>query len=264
MNSLELAKEIREESLRMVSKSNGSHIGSALSYVDLVAVLYSDILKLSKKNIFDEKRDRFILSKGHACCSLYACLALNGFFDKKDLLNYGENDSNLMNHVSHKVPGVEFSTGSLGHGFPFAVGIAKSLKIKNNNESNVYVVIGDGELAEGSNFEALLFGAHHDLDNLILIVDHNNLQSLTTVSKTLNIYPFKDKFEAFGWEYHEIDGHNHEVIFHTFKSLTRNKKPKVILAKTIKGHGVNFMENKVEWHYKSPNKEELLKAINQL
>ena len=159
MDSIELSKKIRIESLKMVHRINGSHIGSAFSMVDILSVLYSNILNFDHDapELFD--RDRFILSKGHACSSLYACLALKGFFSVEDLKKYGKNDSNLMNHVSHKVPGVEFSTGSLGHGLPFGVGKALALKTSNIN-SKVYVLIGDGELAEGSNFEAMLFLPH--------------------------------------------------------------------------------------------------------
>lgn len=264
MNSLELAKFIRLNSIKMVYKSRGSHIGSALSYVDILAVLYSDILKYEPTNPSFEIRDRFILSKGHACSSLYACLALKSFYDIKKLDNYGKNDNILMNHVSHKVPGVEFSTGSLGHGLPFGIGIAKALKLKFKKPPKTYVLIGDGELAEGSNFEALLFGAHHNLDNLILIIDYNNLQSLTTVEKTLNILPLDEKIKAFGWNFFEVDGHDHSAIHEVLLNIPSNGKPTVIVANTIKGKGVSFMENKVEWHYKSPNDEEYIQALNEI
>ncbi|MDA8993602.1 transketolase [Flavobacteriaceae bacterium] len=264
MNSLELAKFIRLNSIKMVYKSRGSHIGSALSYVDILAVLYSDILKYEPTNPSFEIRDRFILSKGHACSSLYACLALKGFYDIKKLDNYGKNDNILMNHVSHKVPGVEFSTGSLGHGLPFGIGIAKGLKLKHKKPPRVYVLLGDGELAEGSNFEALLFGSHHKLDNLILIIDYNDLQSLTTVEKTLNILPLDEKIKAFGWNFFEVDGHDHSVIHEVLLNIPSNGKPTVIVANTIKGKGVSFMENKVEWHYKSPNDEEYIQALNEI
>ncbi len=264
MNSLQFSKKIRLESLKMVHRINGSHIGSAFSMVDILSVLYLDVLNVDSKNQLLINRDRFILSKGHACCSLYACLALKGFFSLKKLETYGENDSNLMNHVSHKVPGVEFSTGSLGHGLPFGLGKALALKL-NNISSKVYVLIGDGELAEGSNFEALLIAAHHKLDNLILIIDHNNLQSLTTVDKTLKLTPFKEKFESFGWNYLEVDGHNHNDLKLGFDSFKKIKnQPSVMVANTIKGRGVSFMENKVEWHYKAPNDEELKIAIKEI
>lgn len=264
MDSKKLSFKIRKKSLEMVHMSKGSHIGSALSYVDVLSVLYTSILNYDCDNITLETRDRFILSKGHACSSLYACLALKGFFDIKKLKDYGKNNDILMNHVSHKVPGVEFSTGSLGHGLPFGVGIAKGLKLKHKNPPRVYVLLGDGELAEGSNFEALLFGSHHKLDNLILIIDYNNLQSLTTVEKTLNILPLDEKFKAFGWNFFEVDGHDHSVIHEVLLNIPSNDKPTVIVANTIKGKGVSFMENKVEWHYKSPNDEEYIQALNEI
>ena len=264
MNSIELAKLIRLNSIEMVYNSKGSHIGSALSYVDVLAVLYTDVLRHEPTDPLSETRDRFILSKGHACSSLYACLALKGFFDIIKLDNYGKNGEILMNHVSHKVPGVEFSSGSLGHGLPFGIGIAKALKLNHKNPPRVFVLLGDGELAEGSNFEALLFGSHHKLDNLILIIDYNNLQSLTTVEKTLNILPLDEKFKAFGWNFFEVDGHDHILIHEVLLSIPNNDKPTVIVANTIKGKGVSFMENKVEWHYKSPNDEEYIQAINEI
>lgn len=265
MTNKEFAKKIRIETLKMVYKSGSSHIGSAFSYVDILSILYKEILNIKTDNPEFEERDRFILSKGHACSSLYACLAIKGFFPTIDLDSYGKNGSNLMNHVSHKVPGVEFSTGSLGHGLPFAVGKAKALKLK-GIKSKVFVLIGDGELAEGSNFEAMLFASHHKLDNLILIIDHNNLQSLTTVKETLNIDPIDKKFEAFGWDFANVDGHDFKSLRKVFGNFisSPNEKPKVVIAKTIKGKGVSFMENSVAWHYKSPNKKELEEALNQI
>ena len=262
MTNKEFAKKIRVETLKMVYKSGSSHIGSAFSYIDILAVLYNQILNIN--NTQDPIRDRLILSKGHACSSLYACLALKGFFEIKKLENYGKNNEILMNHVSHKVPGVEFSTGSLGHGLPFGVGIAKALRLKYKNPPRVYVILGDGELAEGSNFEALLFASHHNLNNLYLIIDYNNLQSLTTVDKTLNILPLNKKFTSFGWNYKEIDGHNHSSINKALRHNYINGKPNVIVAKTIKGKGVSFMESKVEWHYKSPNEKEYNLALNEI
>lgn len=259
------SKLIRLETLKMAYNSKGSHVGSALSYVDILSVLYNEFLEFDPIKPMWDQRDRFILSKGHACSSLYACLAIKGFFSLNELNKYGENDSSLMNHVSHKVPGIEFSTGSLGHGLPYAVGISKALKLK-GNKSKIFVLIGDGELAEGSNFEAMLFASHHILDNLILIIDNNNLQSLTTINQTLNLYPLIDKFNSFGWDFLEIDGHNLKSLrksLNFFKGEL-NGKPKVIVCKTIKGKGVSFMENKVLWHYKSPNEKEFKEAIKEI
>lgn len=264
MNSIELAKKARILALQMVVKSKASHIGSALSMTDILAVLYDNVMQIFPQDPENKDRDIFILSKGHACVSLYAVLGLKGFFDLTELHTYGQDDSDFMNHVSHKVTGVEFSTGSLGHGLPFATGKALGKKIKKTN-SKVFVLVGDGELGEGSNWEALLFAAHHKLDKLIIIVDYNHLQSLTTVEETLNIEPLKQKFEAFGCVVLEVDGHNHDEIKNAFEQATTLKgKPIVIVAKTIKGKGVSYMENTVKWHYSTPNENELIQALKEI
>jgi transketolase len=264
VSSKDLAKEVSKYALKMVVKSKASHIGSALSMTDILSVLYFKILNVFPNEPDYPGRDMFILSKGHACVSLYAVLGLKGFFDLKKLETYGQNDSDFMNHVSHKVCGVEFSTGSLGHGLPFATGKALGSKIKSCH-NKVYVLVGDGELDEGSNWEALLFAAHNKLDNLIVIVDYNNLQSLTTVKETINIEPLKDKFIAFGCTVFEVNGHNHDDLAAVFeKAKTSIDKPVVIIAKTIKGKGVSYMENKVKWHYSTPNENELAQAITEI
>ena len=263
MLSAKLSKEIRKLSLEMVHSANASHIGSALSMVDILAVLYNNILNYDSNNPNWEERDKLILSKGHSCVSLYAVLGLKNFFDIELLSTYGKNGSDFMNHISHKVPGVEFSTGSLGHGLPYATGIALGHKLK-GLESKVYVILGDGELAEGSNWEALLFASHHNLSNLVIIIDNNNLQSLTTVDETLNLEPYREKFEAFGCNVVNIDGHDHKELYDAFSSKNRTLKPLVVIGKTIKGKGVSFMENQVKWHYKSPNLEELMLAKKEI
>jgi len=263
-SSLELAKEIRKKSLHMVVSSKASHIGSALSITDILSVLYLDILNINKSNLKDPKRDMFILSKGHACVSVYATLGLLDFFPISELDSYGKNDSNFMNHISHKVPGVEFSTGSLGHGLPFATGKALASKIS-NKKNKIFVIVGDGELDEGSNWEALLFASHHKLDNLIVIVDYNNLQSLTTVKDTLNLEPLRDKFESFGSHVIDVNGHDHLALNKVIKeAIDIKNKPVVIIANTVKGKGVSYMENKVKWHYSTPNDIELQTAINEI
>jgi len=264
MNSKDLSKKARILSLKMVSKSNSSHIGSALSIIDIVSVLYADVLDILPSDETYEERDRFILSKGHACAAVYSVLALRGFFPLEDLESYGDNGSMLMTHISHKIPGIEFSTGSLGHGLPFGVG--KALAAKKRKETwKTYVLMSDGEMQAGSNWEAFMFAAHHKLDNMIAIIDYNNLQSLTTVDKTLNIQPLSEKLKSFGWHVIEVDGHNHEALKKSFKNANRLKnKPIVIIAKTKKGKGVSFMENKVEWHYRSPSAKELKIAINEI
>jgi transketolase len=260
--SFEVSKTIRAAILKMVHNSGGAHIASALSIVDIVTVLYNDILKFDPYIPDWEKRDRFILSKGHACTPIYALLAQFGFFSWDDLKFYGQDSSNLMNHISHKVLGVEFSTGALGHGLPFGVGKAMAAKILNQNW-RTFVLLSDGELDEGSNWEAFMFASHHRLNNLTAIIDYNKLQSLGTVEKTIGLEPLNDKFKSFGWDVIEIDGHDYDQIAQSLNDIT-NVNPKVIIAHTIKGKGVSFMENKVEWHYKTPNKDELELALSEL
>lgn len=263
-SSLLLAKKIRLQCLRMTFKAKASHIGSALSISDIVAVLYDLILKTNTLAPLWSDRDRFILSKGHACVTVYAALGYRGFFEIDILRTYGEDASVFMTHISSKVVGVEFSTGSLGHGLPFGVG--KSLAAKRKAEDwRTFVLMSDGELDEGSNWEAMLFAAHHGLDNLVAIVDYNKLQSLTTVDKTLRLEPLADKFRAFGWSVREVDGHDHSALTRDLGSVPWTPgKPSILIAHTIKGKGVSFMENKVEWHYRSPNDQELAQALAEL
>ena len=261
MDTIELAKNIRKHVLKMTSKGKSSHVGSALSIADILAVLYAN-MNINPKDPIDPKRDRFILSKGHAGAAVYAVLAELGFFSKEILDTHYQDGSILSGHVSHKgVPGVEFSTGSLGHGLSVASGFALAAKRKSLNFKS-YVLLSDGELDEGSNWEAILFAPHHNLDNLTCIVDYNKLQSLTSVKETLNLEPLKDKITSFGWNVIDIDGHNHDELQESINKNT--SKPKFIIANTIKGKGISFMENKVVWHYKSANEEELEKGLNEL
>lgn len=259
--SYQLAAKIREIVVEMAFESGASHIGSALSIVDILAVLYGSKMKLKPDSPSWKERDRFILSKGHACMAVYATLAELGFIERSFLKEYGKNDSILMNHISHKVPGVEFSTGSLGHGLPFAAG--KSLAAKRSKfHWDVYAVLSDGELDEGSNWEAIMFSGFHKLNNLTAIIDFNNLQSLDTVDNTLSLEPLSQKFESFGWKAIEVNGHDHHELLNAFN--INSNVPKAIIAKTVKGKGVSFMENKVEWHYKSPSEKEFKLAMIEL
>ena len=246
----ELAKKIRIDSLRMVHRAKAAHIGSALSIADILAVLYGGVLK---------PEDKVILSKGHATVALYAALKHSGI--NLDLESYGQSGSVLMHHVSHHVPGVHFSTGSLGHGLPFAVGIAKAWQLQ-KKEGRVYVIMSDGEMQEGSNWEAIQFAAHHKLGNLTAIIDNNKLQSLTTVEETIDLRDLKRKFNAFGWGGLYVDGHDVNELAEWF-SYT-HIAPIVIIAETVKGKGVSFMEDKVEWHYKTPTDAELEQAIREV
>ncbi|MDC0975667.1 transketolase [Alphaproteobacteria bacterium] len=258
----ELANKIRKNSLKMVHRAKSSHIASALSIADVLAVLYGQVMKFDPYDENYVERDRFILSKGHACVAVYATLAEVGLLAKEQLKTYGDDFSLLMNHISHKVNGVEFSTGALGHGLPLGVG--KALAAKSQDSSwRTYVLLSDGEMDEGSNWEALMFAAYHKLKNLTAIIDYNKLQSLDTVANTLGLEPLVDKLKAFGCSVHEIDGHDHGQIIEALSSAT-NVKPTVILSHSTKGKGISFMENKVEWHYKNPNDKQLAKALAEL
>jgi transketolase len=263
-DSKDLARRMRLQALQMVHRAKASHIGSALSICDVVAVLYAQVLKLDPNKPDAIERDRFILSKGHACVAVYAALAESGFFPLEDLMSYGRDHSMLMNHISHKVPGVEFSTGSLGHGLPFGVGKAMAAK-RNRQTWRTFVLLSDGELGEGSNWEAMMFAAHHELDNLVAIVDYNKLQSLTTVDKTLRVEPLVDKARAFGWAVREVDGHDHGALTETLNKLPwEPSKPSFLIAHSTKGKGVSFMENSVEWHYRSPTADQLSQAMKEV
>ena len=262
INTIELAKQIRRESLKMVHRAKASHIASALSITDILAVLYGRVMRIHPESPESIDRDRFILSKGHACVAVYAVLAELGFFEKSLLHSYGDDFSWLMNHISHKVPGVEFSTGSLGHGLPFGAGKALSAKIRGDSWKT-FVLLSDGEMDGGSNWEALLFSAHRKLNNLIIIIDYNKMQSLDSVKNTLGLEPLVDKIQAFGCLVREVDGHSHNQIFDALITPSGNS-PLVLIAHTIKGKGVDFMENKVEWHYKNPNDQQLVIALEQL
>lgn len=262
--TIELAKTIRQDALRMVHRARASHIGSALSIADIVAVLYGSVLRVDPGQPGWKDRDRFILSKGHACVAVYAALAARGFISQDDLLTYGQDHSVLMNHISHKVPGVEFSTGSLGHGLPFGVGKALASARRGDTWRTV-VLLSDGELGEGSNWEALMFAAHHGLDKLVVIVDYNKLQSLTTIDKTLRLEPLAEKFRAFGCATNEVDGHDHDALALLLGQAPWERgKPSVLIAHTTKGKGVSFMENSVDWHYRSPSEEQLNQALTEI
>lgn len=256
------AKNIRISALKMVHRARASHIGSALSIADVIAVLYGKVMRLDPRDLKHVDRDRFILSKGHACVAVYAALAEIGAFDRTLLESYGSDFSPFMNHVSHKVPGVEFSTGSLGHGLPFGVG--KALAAKSCRATwRTFVLMSDGEMDAGSNWEAFLFAAHHRLTGLTAIIDYNKLQSLDSVEQTIGLEPLVEKLRAFGWHVIEIDGHDHRQILGALTAADACK-PSVIVAHTVKGRGVGFMENRVEWHYKSPNDEQLECAVAEI
>lgn len=260
-SAAELALAARREIVLMTSAANASHVASALSVVDILSVLYAESADISAENIEKQNRDIVILSKGHAASALYSVLALQGFFPKEWLRNYCDNGAPLGGHVTHKgVPGVELSTGSLGHGLPYGVGIAMSRKIS-NVKGRVIVVMSDGECDEGTTWESAMIANHHSLDNLIVIIDRNRIQSLTFTEDTLKLEPFSEKWISFGWETRVTDGHNYAGLR---DALTPSTGPICLIAETTKGKGVDFMENSVLWHYKSPSQKDVTAAFSQL
>jgi transketolase len=265
-NELELlANKIRKHAIKMTSLGSSSHVGSILSIADILSVLYGAVLNFKPLQPNWPDRDRFILSKGHAGAGVYAALAESGFFSVDVLKTHYQNGSNLSGHVSHKgIPGVEFSTGSLGHGLPVTTGMALAAKIDKKNH-RFFVLMSDGECNEGSNWEAIMFASHHRLNNLTAIVDRNMLQSIHSTEATLELEPFPEKWKSFGWDVLEVDGHCCESLFYALTNVrTDSNKPLCIIANTTKGKGVSFMENKVLWHYRSPKGEEYDNAIKEL
>ena len=252
-NNKEIAKEIRKKILKLSNTAKSSHVGSSLSIVDILLILYKFFIK---------KNNTFVLSKGHACLAYYCILQKFGYISNKILNSYGNNNTILLAHVSHKVPGVEFSTGSLGHGLPYATGRALAEKINKKN-NKIYVLISDGELNEGTTWESLLFASFHKLDNLIVIIDYNKIQSLDFTKNVLKLEPLKEKFKSFNCNIKNINGHDFNQIYRSLL-VSKNGKPTVIIANTIKGKGVKYMEGKILWHYKSPSTQELDIAINEL
>jgi len=261
----EKAKELRKIILKTICKGGGGHISASLSIVEILAVLYYEIMNIDPQNPKDPQRDRFILSKGHAGVTLYAILADKGFFDKKHLDTFGRRGTILGGHPDmYHVPGVEASTGALGHGFPFGTGMALAAKM-DKKDYRVFVLVGDGECQEGSVWEAALFAPQHKLDNLVVVVDHNKYQALDRLDKIVSLDPLVDKWKAFGWAVKEVDGHDIPKLRDTFKGTPFIKgKPSLIIANTTKGKGVSFMENVPIWHYRLPNAEETKIVCNEL
>lgn len=261
-NAERLAKLARVEILRMTFRAQASHVGSALSVVDILSTLYAGGAKIRKDNVDAVDRDIVILSKGHAASALYSVLAIQQFFPLSYLQSYCDNGALLGGHVtSNGLNGVELSTGSLGHGLPYGVGIALARKLY-GVAGSVFVVMSDGECDEGTTWESALLANHHKLNNLTVIIDRNRIQSLGDTEKTLKLEPFKDKWEAFGWKALEIEGHHHLSLISAINEDRGG--PKVIIANTTKGSGVSFMENSVLWHYRSPNNAELESAVQEV
>jgi transketolase len=266
MDSKKLANKIRIHALKMTSLGKSSHIASVFSMADILAVLYGGFLNIDPENPHKPDRDRFILSKGHTGVAVYAVLAETGFFSVDKLRTHYQDGSDLSGHVSHKgIPGVELSTGSLGHGLSVGAGMALEAKLS-GKAHRVVVLLSDGECDEGSNWEAILFSGHHKLFNLIAIIDYNKYQALTSVSETLDLEPFADKWKCFGWNVYEVDGHNHDEIKKVLNGIHGEKEePTVLIAHTVKGKGVSFMEaDPVLWHYRAPQGDEFEAALKEL
>lgn len=259
-----IAKDIRKTIYKIAHYAGGGHMGAAYSMADIISVLYFDnVLKYDVSNPGWEDRDKFILSKGHACYALYAVLARAGYFQEQELWQVGKPGSKFGGHPKlHDIPGVEASTGALGHGLSFAIGIAYANKV-DKKLSHTYVMLGDGECQEGSIWEGALSAPTLELDNLTVIVDHNKLQAMDELENIVRMNPFADKWRAFGWNVLEIDGHNYIEIRKALVARQK-KKPSLIVANTVKGKGVSFMEGVPIWHYRMPNEEELSLLFNDL
>jgi transketolase len=264
-NTEELARRIRRHTLHMTSRGGSSHIGSIFSIADIVAVLYGKVARFDPIQPRHPDRDRILLSKGHAAAAIYAVLAELGFFPVELLATHYQDGSKLSGHVSHKgIPGVECSTGSLGHGLPVSTGLAYAAQ-RHGQQHRVFTIMSDGECDEGSNWEAILFAAHHQLSQLVAIVDYNKLQSLAAVDDTLRLEPFSDKWRSFGWSVQEVDGHDHVALQTALEAAPLDpSKPSCILAHTTKGKGVSFMENSVLWHYRAARDSEFDAALAEL
>lgn len=260
-----IAARCRRKVVRMVESSGCGHLGGALSCLDIIVALYFKFMNVDPLDPRLEDRDRFVLSAGHKCMAQYSVLAEKGFFDEKVLDTYGQLNSKIPGHPDmHKLPGVEANTGALGHGLSIAVGMALSTCLKKSHEK-IYVVMGDGELAEGSVWEAAAAAAHHRLDNLVLFIDDNGLQISGKTTEIMNFEPIARRFEAFGWAVQEIDGNRMQEIVDVLEHIPFvSEKPSVVIAHTVKSKGLSFAEGKKEYHYWKPSKEELHRAISEL
>jgi transketolase len=248
----------------MTGKGGAAHIGSIFSCADILAVLYGAVLNVNAEAPADPGRDRFVLSKGHAGAGLYAVLAERGFFPTEKLCTHYQDGSDLSGHVSHKLPGVDLSTGALGHGLSVAAGMAYAGRLDRRSH-RVFCLLSDGELNEGSTWEAILFAGHHGLDNIVAIVDYNRIQGMAPVSDVLELAPLPEKWASFGWSVRVVDGHSHSDLTMTLAELPFTPgKPSCVIAQTSKGKGVSFMEDTVLWHYRIPRGVEFDAALTEL
>lgn len=264
IDSETLANRIRIHALRMTSLGGGSHIGAIFSCADILAVLYSGVLHVNPEDPRSPDRDRFVLSKGHAGGGLYATLAERGFFPVEKLPTHYQNGSDLSGHVSHKLPGIEVSTGALGHGLSVTAGMAYA-GLLSKAQQRYFCLLSDGECDEGSTWEAAMFAAHHRLSNLVAIVDYNRIQGIGRTSEIVELEPFSDKWAAFGWAVREVNGHDHAGLYDALTRVPYSiDKPSVLIAHTTKGKGVSFMEDTVLWHYRIPRGAEFDAALAEL
>jgi transketolase len=259
-----LAKKIRIHALHMTSSGGGAHVGAAFSCADILAVLYGGVLNVRPSEPQWPGRDRLVVSKGHAASALYAVLAECGFLPVEELASFYQDGSRLCGHASHKVPGVELSTGALGHGLPMASGMAYAARLAGSGH-RVFALLSDGECDEGSNWEAALFAGHHGLDNLVVIIDYNRIQGIAPISEVLELAPLDDKWRSFGWAVEQVDGHDHAALQERLRAVPFAKsKPSCLIAHTVKGKGVSFMEHTVLWHYRIPRGAEFEAALREL
>ncbi len=258
------SREYRQKILKYIFNAKAGHTGGSLSIIDILNVLYNEILNVSPENWESNLRDRYVQSKGHCVEALYVVLADKGFFPEEDLLTICKYNSPYIGHPTKYIKGVEQNTGGLGHGLSICSGMALAAK-KDNSPVKVYTVLGDGEMAEGSNWEAMMFAAHYKLDNLCAILDYNKLQITAPNAEVMGLEPIDKKLEAFGWAVKHVDGHNLEELSQTLKSLPFEQgKPSFIIAHTTKGKGVSYMENNIKWHHGVPTQEQYNQAIEEL
>lgn len=257
------ATKIRLRTWKMIYKAGTGHTGGDLSVADILSVLYFNILNVDPEDPDNVNRDIYIQSKGHAAEVLWTTLALRGFFEEEILDTYYELESPIIGHPTNKMPGIEMNTGSLGHGLSISTGAALASKL-NGNKNSVYTLLGDGELAEGSNWEAAMAASHYKLNNLYAVIDRNQLQITGKTIDVLNAEPLKEKWEAFGWNVVIIDGHNYGQLLKELSNNDSPNKPKMIIAETTKGKGISFTEGETSWHHNVPNEEEYEKGLQEL
>jgi transketolase len=258
------AIEYRKILLYYIKKANAGHTGGSLSCVDILSVLYNHVMKVNPQNFHDPNRDRFVQSKGHSVEALYVVLADCGFFPESDLENLGKYSSQYVGHPTRKVSGIEQNTGALGHGLSISVGMALAAKL-DKRDFKVYTLLGDGELPEGSNWEAALTASHYKLDNLVTIIDYNKLQITGATSEVCNTDPVDEKFKAFGWAVEHVDGHDFRKMIDVFSRIPFTKdKPNLVIAHTIKGKGISYMEGQKKWHHGSPDDDQYALAQQEL